>query len=101
MLTVVDGAESVRQRVAQRVRHYLGEWFLNTASGVPYYREILTRPTSVGAAVSAMTAAIRSVDGVADVLNAEGGIEAATRAFRYTATVTTTTGASFPVEAGG
>ena len=99
-LVVVDGPESVRQRVAQRVRHYLGEWFLDTASGVPYYREVLTRPTSVGAAVAALTAAVRSVDGVEEVIGAEGAIDNVTRRFRYTADVQVADGTTFAVVAG-
>ena len=86
-LAVVDGLESVRQRVAQRVRHYLGEWFLDTASGVPYHRDVLRRPASVGIAVAAVTHAIRSVEGVVDVLDAQGEIDSALRMLKYSATV--------------
>ncbi len=37
---VVDGLEAVRQRVAQRLRFTLGEWFLDAEAGIPYLERL-------------------------------------------------------------
>ena len=40
-VAVVDGAESLRQRLLERMEFFLGEWFLNELLGVPYFQRIL------------------------------------------------------------
>ena len=35
-LTIVEGADAVRQRLQMRLRFWQGEWFADTAVGVPY-----------------------------------------------------------------
>ncbi len=50
-LDLVDGdlrltsttIEDVRQNILQRLRVYLGEWFLDNTIGVPYYQQILVK----------------------------------------------------------
>jgi hypothetical protein len=42
-LRIVRGAEAVAQRVRVRFRWFLGEWFLDTRQGVPYFRDILIK----------------------------------------------------------
>lgn len=37
------GADEVGQRITQRLRTFLGEWFLNQNIGVPYFQEILKK----------------------------------------------------------
>ena len=36
--TFVDGVNQVSQNLAIRLRFILGEWFLNTLAGLPYYQ---------------------------------------------------------------
>ena len=38
---VTDGLQSVIDRVVQRLLFIRGEWFLNTAAGVPYLQDVL------------------------------------------------------------
>lgn len=38
--TTVDQADSVAQKLQIKLSTFLGEWFINTANGVPYYQEI-------------------------------------------------------------
>ena len=38
---VVDGAESVRQRVRQRLLFHRGEYYLDTAQGIPYVIDVI------------------------------------------------------------
>jgi hypothetical protein len=39
----IRGAEAVAQRIRVRFKWFLGEWFLDTRQGVPYYRDILIK----------------------------------------------------------
>lgn len=39
----VRGSDEVRQRIKVSLWHYLGEYFLNTNNGVPWYEQILGR----------------------------------------------------------
>lgn len=42
-IRIIRGPEAVAQRVRVRFRWFLGEWFLDTRQGVPYYRDILVK----------------------------------------------------------
>lgn len=47
--SITDGQEEVRQRLIQRLKTFLGEWFLDTTIGVPYHQIIFQKavPNSV------------------------------------------------------
>ena len=63
---VIDGYESVRQRVYQRLRFATGEWFLNPTAGIPYFSEILGR-RGEAVAVRAIRTHLQRVPDVLDV----------------------------------
>ena len=88
-LAVVEGIEDVRQRVHQRLRFFLGEWFLDVADGIPYREEVFTRPISAGLAAALVTDQISAVPGVTAVKSVDASLDALRRRFTYTAVVTT------------
>lgn len=88
-LVIVDQLEDVRQRVLFRLRFWLGQWFLQVRSGVPYRPEIFQRPTSVGLAAAVVSDQIRSVDEVTGVSEVFAEIDPLTRKMTYSATVST------------
>jgi hypothetical protein len=63
-LTMVDGAQRVRQHLQIKLRLWAGEWFLNTEFGTPYIADILGKQISLGASVAALKKSILEVDGV-------------------------------------
>ena len=66
-LGVATGLEDVRQRVAETLKLWRGEWFLDTTRGVPYTDEIFRRPAVAGLISSAISSRIRAVDAVTGV----------------------------------
>lgn len=66
-LDIVHDAEAVGQHVRQRLMTYSGEWFLDTAAGVPWLSEIMGRqynPALAEAVVKAETMATNGVTGI-------------------------------------
>ncbi len=47
-LVLVDGKEAILQHVLQRLRIFLGEWFLDTSIGLPYFQQILVKNPDQG-----------------------------------------------------
>lgn len=42
-LVLNDGVEAIRQHILQRLRMFLGEWFLDNTIGLPYFQQILVK----------------------------------------------------------
>lgn len=66
-LTFVIGADEVAQRVTQRLRTFLGEWFLDLDIGVPYYQEILVKNPSSTIIEGRLKAEIIGTPGVIEI----------------------------------
>ena len=96
-LAVVSEIEDVRQRVVQRLRWSLGEWFLRTGDGVPYRQRVFTTGTSVGLASAVITEHILGERGVTAVLDVSAEIDFETRRMSYSARVITDFG-DFTIE---
>lgn len=47
-LTLIGGREEIAQILRQRLRVFLGEWFLDTREGIDYYGEILKKAPDPG-----------------------------------------------------
>jgi hypothetical protein len=63
-LTMLDGAERVRQHLQIKLRLWTTEWFLDTEFGTPYLPEIIGKQLSLGGSVAALKNSILEVDGV-------------------------------------
>ena len=86
-VVIARGAEDIRQRVIERLRHWRGEWFLDRDSGMPYLEAILQRPVNAVLASSAIRSQIRSVNGVTGVRNVSSSLDPITRVRRWSAIV--------------
>lgn len=62
-----EPAEVVAQRLSIRLRSYLGEWFINTAYGVPYWQRILGKKVSKTAVDRIFQEQILSERGVREI----------------------------------
>ena len=82
-LAVATDLEAMRQRIEAHLRWLFGEWFLDTAGGLPYFD---SRDAGI------VTAGILEVPGVLDVVDIRSERDTATRRLTYTATVETSLG---------
>ena len=89
-----DGLRSVVQRVTQRLRFWRGEWFLDTAEGIPYIADVIGHDVNIELAKQAITAQIRTVPDVLSVDNVQVGFDFRTRTLLYSATIKTEFGAA-------
>lgn len=51
-LVLIDGLDFVEQLLKERLQTFLGEWFLDTSLGLPYFQDILVKnpvPTKITA----------------------------------------------------
>lgn len=87
----LDGPERVAQAVGIRLQTFLGEWFLDTGHGVPYFERVLgkRRPELVEAVLRAQILGVR---GVARIQAFSIYFEGATRTARVNFTVETAEG---------
>ena len=70
-LQLIDGVESIRQRIEQRLRFFRGEWFLDGEAGTPYYQTILASGAPDSLVEATLVHAAREVEGVQTVRTIE------------------------------
>ncbi|RLC88268.1 MAG: hypothetical protein DRJ03_03205 [Chloroflexi bacterium] len=63
----VTGGAAVVQLVRSRLQTYLGEWFLDTDFGVPYFEDVFRRPAVLSLIELVIKKAIRETPGVEEV----------------------------------
>jgi hypothetical protein len=63
-LQLVDGAARVAQQIKVTLLLFLGEWFLDTTFGVPYFEDILVKNPRWGTVNAVLRARIADVPGV-------------------------------------
>ena len=73
LITDAQRADFMKQKIRSRLQFFLGEWFLNTAEGIPYYRDIFVKGVTLDDVRRIFRRAIASTPGVLRVtkLNVE------------------------------
>lgn len=66
-LSVIKGADRVRQNLLIKLKLWTGEWFLDTEFGTPYLDNILGKQISLAGAVAALQKSILEVNDVAGI----------------------------------
>lgn len=66
-LTLTEGAEAVKQHLQSRLRTFLGEWFLDTSIGVPWYQEVLVKQPSFQVVQSVLKSIIVDTPGILEL----------------------------------
>jgi hypothetical protein len=83
-IQIIRGAEAVAQRIRVRFRFFLGEWFLDTRLGVPYYRDILIKNPDSILIGFIFRQVLLTTPGVKSVASFSASLERATRTLTVT-----------------
>ncbi len=67
-LVLISGTDQVIQKIGQRLKLYLGEWFLDTTVGLPYYKNVFKKDYDVGLLEASFKAQILGTTGVDSLL---------------------------------
>lgn len=90
-LAMAYGAEAIGQHGRQRLMTFSGEWFLDTAAGVPWLSEILGRQYNPALAESVVKAEMLATHGVTGVDDFSISFTRGTRALNIKSISVTTT----------
>lgn len=88
----VDGSRMVRQTLIARFRMFLGEFFLDTREGVPYYRDILVKNPDREVVRSVFRQVLEGTPGVLEILSFEIIYDEQERTIRFSFEVQSTDG---------
>lgn len=78
-LAMVTDAEAVGQHARQRLQTFQGEWFLDTACGVPWLSQILGRNYDPALAEAVVKAELLNTDGVTEITSFSVSFDRASR----------------------
>ncbi|MFY0477092.1 hypothetical protein [Achromobacter marplatensis] len=88
----VDGADRIAQQIKTTLLAFLGEWFLDTSFGVPYFEDVLVKSPDRASIEAIFRARIRAVPGVVRVRGLELQVERQLRVLRVAYDVDTAAG---------
>lgn len=91
-LVINTGVDAIRQNIIQRLRTYLGEWFLDNRVGVPFYQQILVKNPNKGVIDGIFQNTILGTAGMQSLNKYSSSINTVTRQFFVEFTGTTTQG---------
>lgn len=78
--------EAISQHIKIRLRFFLGEWFLNTSLGIPYFERIMVKTPDLQAISAIFQEAITETAGIDSVLQFKLDLDTITRALTVTFT---------------
>ena len=66
-ITFVEGVDAIAQHLRNRLRFFLGEWFLDQRQGFPYFRDVFIKNPNRPAILSLLRRTIRETPGIVSV----------------------------------
>lgn len=93
-IALAEGPDFVVQAIRTRLLLYRGEWWLDTASGVPWFQEILKAPANIPRTESTLRRTILETPGVTGLTLFDLTFDRARRDLRVTFEVQTEFGPS-------
>lgn len=75
------GVEAIRLRLLARLQFFLGEWFLDTRQGMPYFQAVFIKNPELTLIQSIFRRAILSTPGVSSIIRLETRLDSANRRF--------------------
>lgn len=86
---VISAGGEVAQNVAERLRSYFNDWFLDRDQGVPYFQEIFVKPFDITNSESILKQTILQTPGVQALELFSSSFDGTTRGWTVTAQFTT------------
>lgn len=83
-LSLTTGTEAIRQHLQVKLRMFLGEWFLNTDLGVPYFTEILIKQPNFINIQNRLKLEITETPGVIEIIQFSFDFDSEIRLFTLT-----------------
>jgi hypothetical protein len=81
---LVDGLDAIRQELDIALHTFLGEWFLDTRIGMPWFQKILGEKPRLSVVLSIFRDAILKVNGILSVTDLNAEVNAAERELTVT-----------------
>ena len=78
-VVLIEGVAEVAQGVRQRLRTFLGEWFLDATIGLPYFQSILTKGVKLERIAPHFKRAIIRSPGVTELIAFDQELDRGTR----------------------
>ena len=78
-LVLTTGLDAIKQHITVKFRLFLGEWFLDTGVGVPWYEEILVKRASFAVVQERLKAVILETSGILELIEFQFDFNAVTR----------------------
>jgi hypothetical protein len=91
-LILVTGVDAIAQDVTVRLKTFLGEWYLDTRVGMPYFEQLLGKKPRLGAVRSLFLEAIQQTPGIQTVNDLQVAFDGAARLLTVSFRADTTDG---------
>jgi hypothetical protein len=66
-IELVSGVDAIVQRLRIRYQFFLGEWFLDTREGIPYFEKILVKNPNRSEVIAILRQVAETTPGIAEV----------------------------------
>jgi hypothetical protein len=96
-LQVLSGPDALAQKIAVRLRTFLGEWIFDTGLGTPWFQNILGTRRREALVQSILRSRIENTQGVVRVLSLNVAIDGTARVATVTGSVLSEGGDTTPV----
>ena len=83
-LVILTGLDATPQRLARKLKFFEGEWFLDTRTGIPYFRSILVKNPQTNVILSIYRQAITTDEAVTSLNDLNLEYEGLTRKLSVT-----------------
>lgn len=98
--TTQDQKTKVAQRLKVRLQTFLGEYFINTSIGIPYYQKIFGKVRNKSTVDIIFQTEILADDGVIEIVSYSSDITTSSRLFSITFAVRTSDGVTDDITIG-
>ena len=76
--------DSLNQRLRQRLRFFVDEWFLDQIAGLPFYTDILIKNPNIDSIDSIIKAEIKETESIIEIIEYDSVLDSALRGFTVT-----------------